>query len=47
MGKCSNCGATVPVKKSISGRPLEKQDRDCPECGAEIGPEADRNTLMK
>lgn len=39
MGTCSDCGATVPLKKSLSGRPLQKQDRECPDCGKQLGPE--------
>lgn len=47
MATCSNCGANVPLKKSLGGRPLEKQDRDCPECGEEIGPEDDSSMILK
>jgi len=47
MASCSNCGTNVPLKKSLAGRGLEKQDRECPECGKELGPEDDRSTLMK
>lgn len=36
MGTCSNCGANVPLKKSLDGRPLSKQDRECTECGKDI-----------
>lgn len=39
MPQCSNCGANVPLRKSLSGRPLQKQDRSCPDCGKELGPE--------
>lgn len=50
MPKCSDCGANVPLKKSLSGRPLEKQDRECPDCGKALGPNDDtrsNSTLMK
>lgn len=47
MGTCSNCGANVPLKKSLAGRPLEKQDRDCPDCGKSIGPEDNNRLLFK
>lgn len=39
MPTCSNCGETVPLKKSLSGRPIEKQDRECTNCGKDLGPE--------
>lgn len=47
MATCSNCGANVPLKKSLSGRALEKQDRTCTNCGEDIGPEADHSALLK
>jgi endogenous inhibitor of DNA gyrase (YacG/DUF329 family) len=39
MPECSNCGTNVPLRKSLSGRPLEKQDRECPDCGKQLSVE--------
>jgi hypothetical protein len=47
MPTCNNCGANVPLRKSFAGRTLEKQDRDCPECGEPLGPGDESRTILE
>lgn len=46
MPTCSNCGTNVPLRKSLSGRPLKKQDRECPDCGKELDSQDDSRPHM-